>query len=137
MPNHQTIIRCSQTTAAILFITLGSLFTLAGCAGMYRILGMSDEQATVQVQKDQEIIIKTVETVRDTTNELIATALAGLGAIASGFLAKWLGTERKMTKALIIGVEGSDPETVKDNIRTQAVKAGVQKQLDHRVQALT
>lgn len=137
MLNHQTILRCSQSTAFVLFFLLGSFFLLAGCAQMYRAIGMDEEQVTTQVQKDQTVITKILDTTRATTTEIILTALSGLGAILSGFLAKWLGTERKITKALITGIEDAEQTSVKGHVRDSATQLGVQQILEKRVRSLT
>ena len=137
MPQHQTFLRCSQKTATILFILVGSLFCLAGCAQLYKLIGLSDEQTADQVQKDQADRQKIIEGIRLTTTEIITTAVAGLGAIATGFLAKWLGTERKITKVMITGIEKANNTNVKESIATAAGAAGIEPKLHARVKALT
>ncbi len=137
MQQHQTLLRCSQTTAFFLFVAIGSLFIVTGCAQLYKTIGMSDEQVLEQVAADQQIKEQILGGVRHTTTEIITTTIAGLGAIASGFLAKWLGTERKITKAIITGVENSQGAHIKDSIKASAIAAGVEKQLSARVQTLT
>lgn len=137
MLQHQTFLRCSQTTAFFLFILIGLLFILAGCAQLYKFLGFTDQQTQDQLTKDQESEKQIIETFRLTTTELITTAIAGLGAIASGFLAKWLGTEKKLTKVLITGIEKAPNSNVKESIKTQALSAGIESQLHARVKALT
>lgn len=104
---------------------------------MYRAIGMDEEQVTTQVQKDQTVITKILDTTRATTTEIILTALSGLGAILSGFLAKWLGTERKITKALITGIEDAEQTSVKGHVRDSATQLGVQQILEKRVRSLT
>ena len=124
MSKHLTILRCSQTTATILFILVGSLFLIAGCAQFYRSLGMSADQVLEQVAADQQAKEQIFQGIRYTTTEIITTAIAGLGAIASGFLAKWLGTERKITKVLITGIEAADSGSiVAGTIETSNVNA--------------
>lgn len=121
----------------IAFILIGSLFCLAGCAQLYKLIGLTDEQTQDQLTKDQADRQQIIEGIRLTTTELITTAIAGVGAIASGFLAKWLGTERKITKVLITGVEKATSNAAKEQIQKQALAAGVESQLHKRVQALT
>lgn len=128
---------CSYHTAGLIFIVLGSLFLLVGCTQFYRLIGLTDQQTADQVAKDQKDRQQIVENIRMTTTEIITTALAGLGAIASGFLAKWLGTERKITKVLIAGIEAKEGGTTKEVVKTKAIAAGIETKLNARVRALT
>lgn len=134
---HPTTLKCSQTTATIVFLLVGSLFCLTGCAQLYKLLGLSNHQTADQVQKDQANRQKIIEDIRLTTTEILTTAIAGIGAIASGFLAKWLGTERKITKAMIAGVESNPTDNIKESIKAKATMLGVQSKLHTRVKALT
>ncbi len=132
-----TLLKCSRTTATILFILIGSLFVFAGCAQLYRSIGMTEDQVNEQVAADQQVRGSIVNTIRTTSTDMISTALAGLGAIVSGFLAKWLGTERKITKALITGIETNDSKSTKEAVRALSIVAGVEKKLHKRVASLT
>ena len=132
-----TILRCSQTSAFIVFVLIGTLFILVGCAEVYKAAGLTEEQTDEQVSEDQKVIIRTVTQVRTTTADILTSAIAGFGTIASGFLAKWLGTERKITKALIAGIEKAAPGSVKESVHQQATDAGIEPQLSKRVAALT
>jgi len=134
---HSTVLKCSQTTATFLFILIGSLFIFIGCEQLYKTIGLTDEQTAAQVAKDQADRQKIVEEIRLTTTELITTTIAGLGAIASGFLAKWLDTERKITTALITGIEASNDTTVKESVNKTATAAGIEPKLHKRVLSLT
>lgn len=131
------ILHCTQTTATLVFILIGSLFLFTGCVQLYKILGLTEEQTQEQVAEDQKTIIRTITQVRTTAAEIITTAVAGLGAIASGFLAKWLHTERKITQVLITGVESAHETNVKETIKAKATAAGVEPKLAARVRALT
>ncbi|MBA7484094.1 hypothetical protein ES707_19618 [subsurface metagenome] len=133
----KAILQCTQTTATFLFILLGSLFVLTGCAQLYRTIGLSDEQTATQIAKDQASRQEITDKIRLTTTELVLTITSGLGAIASGLLAKWLGTERKITTALITGVEVSNNNSVKETIKAKATSAGIEPLLNKRVIALT
>ena len=135
--NSKTILYCSQTTATVVFILMGCLFILTGCAQVYKVLGLTEEQVAEQVSEDQKTIIRTITKVRTTTAEIVTTAIAALGTIASGFLAKWLGTERKMTAALITAIESSDGVNVKEAAQAKATAAGIETQLHARVISLT
>lgn len=137
MPKPTTFLRCTQATATFLFILLGSILLFAGCAQLYRTIGMTEDQVDEQVTADQQARGAIIDTVRSSATDMIATALAGLGAIVSGFLAKWLGTERKLTKALITGIEENESKTVKSSVRAMAVAAGIEKKLHKRVVSLT
>lgn len=137
MPQHQTFLRCSQKTATIAFILIGSLFCLAGCAQLYKLIGLTDQQTQDQLTQDQIDRQKIAEGIRLTTTEIITTAVAGLGAIATGFLAKWLGTERKITKVLITGIEAKEGGTTKQVVHAKALDAGIENQLHARVKSLT
>ncbi len=137
MQYHQTILRCSQKTATILFILIGSLFCLAGCAQLYKLIGLSDEQTADQVAADQTDRQKILDQARLTTTEIITTALAGLGAIASGFLAKWLNTEKKITEVLITGIEQADKSSVKRRVEALSKDYKIKPQLAKRVKSLT
>ncbi|MBA7692132.1 hypothetical protein ES703_100690 [subsurface metagenome] len=121
----------------ILFILIGSLFCLAGCAQLYKLIGLTDQQTADQVAADQVDRQKIIQGIRLTTTELITTAIAGAGAIASGFLARALGTEKKITKVLIFGIEDTNAAHVKATIQAKANAAGIQPQLHARVKALT
>ncbi|MBA7686860.1 hypothetical protein ES703_95319 [subsurface metagenome] len=133
----KTILNCTQQTAAILFILIGSLFIFTGCVQVYKLLGLTEEQTEQLLAEDQKTIIHTITQVRTTAAEIITTTIAGLGAIVSGFLAKWLHTERKITKVLITGVESADSSNIKKTIKAKATAAGIEPKLAARVQALT
>lgn len=132
-----TVLNCTRTTAMIVFILIGSLFTLTGCAQLYKLFGLSDRQAADQVAQDQAAIAKIAQDVRFTTTEILTTAIAGIGAIASGLLAKWLGTERKITKVLITSIEDANADLTKKTIHKNATRADIEPQLHARVKALT
>ena len=133
----KAILRCTQTTATIVFILIGSLFVLTGCAQIYKAIGFSPEQIADQTAQDQESRGELVNQFRTTTSELVSYAMAGLGAIASGFLTKWLGNERKITAVLIQGIEASNNNSLKESIKTKATSAGIEPLLNKRVLALT
>lgn len=137
MLNHQTILPCSLRTAAILFVLIGTLFTITGCLQLYKTIGLTDDQVQDQLTKDQDSRQKIIQQVRFTTTEIITTALAGIGTIASGILAKWLGTERKITSTLISAVESTKNPDLKETIKNKATSAGIEPKLHKRVSALT
>ena len=139
MPKNsaKTILHCSHNTAGIVFILIGTLFILTGCTALYKALGLSDQQAQDQTAKDQTDRQKIIDQVRFTSTEIIITAVAGAGAILSGLLARWLGTERKITTALITGIEAAKDPNVKKSVAAKATAAGIEPSLHRRVTALT
>jgi len=137
MQQHPAILRCSHQTAFIAFLIIGSLFILTGCAQLYKALGLTEEQIDEQVSEDQKVIIRTVTQVRTTTAEILTTAIAGLGTMAAGLLARLLGTERKITAAMITGIEAASDVTVKNAVKDKAMSAGVESKLNKRVASLT
>lgn len=137
MLHHQTFLRCSQRTAVITFIIIATLFILTGCAQLYKILGLTEQQTQNQLAEDQETIIRTITQVRTTAADIITTAIAGLGTITSGLLARLLGTERKFTKVLITSIEKAPNMNLKETITKEASLAGIQPKLHKRVKALT
>lgn len=134
---NNTTLYCTQKTAAILFILIGLLFTFAGCAQLYKFLGLTEQQTQEQISKDQKTIIRTITQVRTTTAEIITTAIAAIGTIATGFLTRWLGTERKLTSTLIRAIESADPASVKETVKAKATAAGLESLLHARVLKLT
>ena len=131
------ILACTQTTATIVFILVGSLFIFIGCTQLYKTIGLTDEQAAYQVSQDQNATGQIIQQVRWTTHEIITTAIAGAGTLLSGFLARWLDTERKITTAMITAVEADAQTSVKEAIQAKATAAGVETQLHARVVSLT
>ena len=130
-------LKCTYHTAGLVFIILGTFFLLTGCAGLYKILGFTPEQTAAQVAQDQAAAKEIIEQVRWTSHEIVSTAIAGAGTILSGLLARWLGTERKITTALITAIEKADDSTVKTLANDKATSAGVEPQLHARVIKLT
>lgn len=133
----KTILHCTQTTATVVFIIIGSLFVFTGCAALYRALGLTEKQTANQVAKDQADRQNLIDQVRFTTTEIITTAVAGAGAILSGLLARWLGTERKITAALITGIETAEDATTKETVKAKATASGIEPALHARVLKLT
>lgn len=154
-----TSLRCSRPTASIILFTIILLFTIIGCSSLFRSAGLSDEETTQQIAELKTALIEaTTSAIADiktgikeghdlktlaieTTTTFawkIATAAAStIGVILSTLLAKWLGTERKITKALIAGVEITEGNLIKTEIKKNAIAAGVEKQLHKRIIALT
>ena len=159
MLHHQTKLHCSHRTAIFLILTILALFLLIGCAALFRSAGSTDEEAQHQTALlEQALANATEEAINDITSGLAqghdlktiaaraASAflwkLATIGAstagvLLTGYLAKLLGTEKKITKALITGVESAQGGSVKSAIKRNAMNAGVESTLNKRVQALT
>lgn len=133
----QTTLHCHHNTAGLIFIILGTFFLFTGCAQIYKFLGLTEDQIQTQVAQDQDATQQIIQQVRWTTHEIITTALSGAGTILSGLLARWLGTERKLTTALITGIESAQNPTVKESVKEKAISAGVEPILHKRVLALT
>lgn len=133
----ETTIHCTYKTAATILLIIGCLFSFYGCAQLYRTIGLNEEQTATQVAEDQEATQQIIHQVRWTAHEIISTTVAGLGAILSGLLARWLGTERKITTAMITGIEAADPINIKESVQAKATAAGVETKLHARVVALT
>lgn len=146
-------------TLALSLICLGFLFSMVGCAQFYKMLGLTEKQTTDQVSEDQKVIIQAISEIRDTAADqatetqkviirtisevrttaadIVSVSAAALGTLASGLLARWLGTERKITKALIVGIENAPASDAKASIKSVAISAGVEKALHKRVASLT
>ncbi|MBA7528102.1 hypothetical protein ES705_20285 [subsurface metagenome] len=159
MSKHLVILRCSRTTASVTIAASICLFLLIGCASLFRSAGLSDDQAAEQTAELKAALtdatqeaIATVQTGLAEGHDLktiaakassafiwkiIAAAGATAGVVLNGLLAKWLGTEKKITKAIITGVENSNDQSAKQSIRSAAIAAGVESKLSARVKALT
>lgn len=152
-------LKCVRKTAGNLLIVLSLAFVVVGCASLYRTLGLSEDTAEEQAALDQAAL---QDAVKDAVDQVqadlaagqdlktvavkagsafawqIATVLvSGIGAVISGFLAKWLKTERKITAAVVTGVEKADKSEIKESIQREAIAAGVEPVLHKRVKALT
>jgi len=137
MSNYQTILNCSPRTTAILLTTIAILFIITGCTQIYKTLGLTDEQAQAQQNKDAAAIAAALDQGRTTIYDIITVTIAALGTFTTGLLAKWLNTERKITTALITGVESSTNKTVKKSIQESATALGIEPKLHKRVLTLT
>lgn len=133
----KTEIHCRHNTAGLFLLLIGSALVIIGCESLYHTIGLTDEQTAQQLAADQEALQGLLTTGRTTLYDIIVTIMAGGGTILSGLLAKWLGTERKITTAMIQGIESADPGTVKEEVQKKAIAAGVESKLHSRVVALT
>ena len=159
MPKHLVILRCSRTTA---LITIGAsicLFILIGCQSLFRSAGLTNEQAAEQTtQLKAALTDATAAAITDIQTglaeghdlktiavktgsvflwKIIAAAGATAGIVLNGLLAKWLSTEKKISKTLITGIESNNTNDLKKTIQTKAIAAGIEGKLHSRVKALT
>lgn len=130
-------LQCRHQTAGLIIIIIGLLFITIGCEKLYRTIGLTEQQTTEQLAQDRAAIEGILNTSRSQLYDIIMTIIAGTGATLSGVLAKWLKTEKKITKAIIQGVEAAEQTTVKAAIQEKATAAGVEAKLKVRVNALT
>lgn len=153
------ILNCSRTTATIIILATIFLFVLIGCASLFRSAGLTDEQAAAQTTELKSALegaataaiadiqtglaeghdLKTIAARASAAFiwKIVAAAAATAGVVLNGLLAKWLGTEKKINKAMITGVENSVDNHVKTSIKAAAIAAGVEPQLHARVKSLT
>jgi len=143
----------------IVCVLFAAVFIIIGCANAYKALGLTDEQAQAAVEKDkaaaqhagQEVrdalarvlageqvpMEDAISTARVTLWQAVSAAIAVVGAAGGAILSKALGTERKMSAAIIAGVEKANPEKVKESIAAEAANRGVKVQVHKRVKKLT
>ena len=156
----QSILRCKHNVAGDILIAVAILFLLVGCASLYRSLGVSSEQAAQQAAHDQAAVGQAavsagkefVEQIATGTPLPVAAVASGsefiwqlltiiatsAGTILTGWLATRLKTEKRITAAMITGVEkAAEPTGVKASIQREATAAGVEPILHARVQELT
>jgi len=135
------------------------VYLIAGCASAYKAMGLTSEQAAAAVDKDKAAAQKAGQEVRDALARVLAgeqvpmesaidnarvtlwqavSAAIGVVAAAGGaIMTKAIGTERKMSAALIAGVEKANPDNVKKSIAVQSIQRGVGVKLAARVRKLT
>lgn len=107
---------------------------LASCsAGVYRSLGVPTTQAEAYAREDQARVDLVIGQIRDTTWEVVSTALAALGAVLSGFLAVKLRRTASIADAVIDGVELAADPGVKKKVRQVAVARGAEGLLHARL----
>ncbi len=159
MPHPRTFLHCSPRTAALVLAAIFLLFLTIGCAAALRKTGLDQAEAdriaaaaherlshaaaqaveNIKEGLDQGHDLKTiaVKTSSAFAWQLATIGASTIGAVLSGLLAKWLGTERKISAALITGIEKNPSNSVKDSVNEASIRAGIQPQLHRRVQALT
>ena len=122
---------------ATAIIALGTILLITSCTHIYKFIGLTDQQTANQTAKDQAVTIHVIDTAREQLWQIITAAVTATGGLASGLLARWLGTEKKITAALITGIEAARPDHVKESVTAKATSAGVESKLNARVRALT
>lgn len=125
-----------RKTATIIII-IGFALLITSCTAIYKFIGLTEKQAEDQTAKDRQITIDVLETGREQIWQLATAAVTALGGITSGLLARWLGTERKITTTLISAIETSGADSLKETISSKATSAGIEPKLNARVRALT
>lgn len=128
-PNWKGIYAC------LAIITI--CFATVGCAGVYKAIGLTQEQTAEQVGEDQVMYVRLIEQGRGVFWQVATAVLGGLGTVATGVLGKYLHTERKITKAAILGIERNDGKDVKGAVKDAAKKLGVTQPLAKRVDKIT
>ena len=158
MLHHQTFLRCSRQTATVTIFAIFLLFLILGCASMLRKAGMTNDQPTDQaaqitaalgdaaaeavadiptgLAQDKDLPALATDTASAFAWKIAAIAASTIGAVLSALLAKWLGTERKITQAMITGIEKAPNNNVKESVKDEAFLAGIQNELHARVKAL-
>lgn len=156
---QSTHLKCSRRKAYFVIVLIALLFILIGCGALLRKTGVPPEEAAkISAEFKEELSDSVTEAVaeiatavaegqdlktaaiRTTTSMIWKIATAGasvLGVALSSLLGKWLKTERKITTAMIKGVELNSSNTTKEVIKQTALKAGIEKQLHRRVVSLT
>jgi len=126
-----------RTAAVCLTLFCCLLFAGLSCAPLMRSVGL-DEQEIADIHG---IAVDELDAVKDVgrvaLSEVITAVIAGVGAVTSAVLARMLTTERKISKAVIAGVEAGDTSETKAAIQKAAVAAGVEDPPHKRVQSLT
>lgn len=112
-------------------------YAIIGCASGYKMMGYTDEESEILAGKDRGELTKLIDQSRSIFWEIATMITAGIGTIASGFLSKLLMSERKITKAVISGVEDVKENGVKESIQKSAKLLGVENKLNKRVKKLT
>lgn len=112
-------------------------FVAIGCMGTYKTIGLTEEQAAEEVAKDQAEIVTTIGEGREVFWQTVSAAIAGVGVVVSTLLGKWLATERKMTAAMIAGVEKVNDGNAKKAIAVESSQRGVGVPLADRVRKQT
>lgn len=158
MPKPTTL-NCSRSSATLIVCATILLFILIGCQALFRSAGLSDDQAAQQIADLKSALAEaTTAAIADVQTglaeghdlksiavktgstfiwKIITAGGAAIGIVLNGLLAKWLRTEKKITKTLITGIENDNHDSTKTTVHKLALAAGIEPQLHKRVKALT
>lgn len=125
-----------RNLVAGVLVLVGLAFAAVGCGQLYKLAGLPPEKVDELTAEDQAVTVELIREGREQLWQIATLVVAGVGTIVSGLLAKWLGVERKINRAVIAGVEQAEDGNAKAAIKQQATVAGVQEVLHKRVKAL-
>ncbi len=120
-----------------ILVVVGLIFLLTGCVGLYEQMGFTTEESENLAGLDRTEFLKIKQQADSVFWQTASVVIAGVGALVSGFLGKWLYNDKQMIKAIVSGVEASGSEDVKNAIQNNAKAMGVESNLRKRVNALT
>jgi len=126
-----------KVSVLVCLVAMFVCFAVIGCGGLYKAIGLPPEIVEAEVEKDAVVIQAAVEQARDTFWPIVSASIGAAGTLLTGLLAKLLSTERKITGAMIAGVEKSNDGNAKKAITVESLKRGVGVQLNKRVRKLT
>jgi len=96
-------------------------------------IGIPESEVSKLVEDDSVRTLRIVQEGRTVFWQAATAILGSLGTAVSVLLGKYLNTERKLTKAVILGVEDAGSDSAKATIANKATKLGVSKLLAKRV----
>ena len=120
-----------------LCIPIGFTTSLLGCATWYEQMGFTKDESQALAAKDRTKFLEVKQQADSIFWESMSVAIAGAGTLLSGLLGKYLLSERKISKAVILGVENAANDEVKATIEKTAIALGVEDKLSKRVESLT
>ncbi len=153
-----------ETRKMLRFVTFLLIISIAcsmfyGCAAMYRRMGYSAIDAEAEAQTDRDAIAAAVtegitagqlekaerteyiqaklKAARSGLWQALAAGVAALSGVVTTTFGYLLKRERKVTAAVITGVEKANSESTKASIKLTALAAGVETTLNKHVRALT
>lgn len=125
------------TRIYLCLMIITGLFLVVGCGSFYKILGVPPAEVDKLVQDDSLRTLQAVQEGRTIFWQAATAVMSSLGAVVSVLLGKYLQVERKMSKAMIMGIEKVEGNTVKGEVAKQAARYGVDDSLKKRVIKLT
>ena len=124
-----------SVSVGFFLLALGSL--MPGCGILYRSAGFSTADVAKLEAEDNVFTREVVTYLRALSWETVYGVTALLGGVLTGWLGLRVRTERKITKAVIQGVEKGSSKGAKPLILKEAMKLRVSKALHRRVKKLT